>query len=134
LHRRHFVANKWLRDVVNLVSPSRKALRHAKQRLESVLEPEERTGLARVMALDVFAAAAATYRLDGVAVITADSLIASFARRAGFRVITDEIEAGFRAVAEAGARILGRSGVGGIFSPSDRHTTCNSRRYRCGVT
>jgi 2-phospho-L-lactate guanylyltransferase (CobY/MobA/RfbA family) len=41
-------------------------------------------------------------------------LIASFARWQGFRVIADETEAGFRAAATAGARILGRSGARGI--------------------
>jgi 2-phospho-L-lactate/phosphoenolpyruvate guanylyltransferase len=91
-----------------------KRLRHAKQRLDRVLQPDERTSLAHAMALDVFAAAAATRRLAGIAVITADSLIAGFAHREGFRVIADETETGFRAAAEAGARILGRSGARGI--------------------
>lgn len=91
-----------------------KRLKHAKRRLECVLEAEERAGFARAMVLDVFAAAVGTRQLAGVAVITADTAIARLARREGFRVIVDDAEAGFRAAASAGARALRQSGVGGI--------------------
>jgi 2-phospho-L-lactate/phosphoenolpyruvate guanylyltransferase len=91
-----------------------KRLKHAKRRLECVLEAEERAGFARAMVLDVFAAAMRTRQLAGVAVITADMTIARLARREGFRVIVDDAEAGFRPAASAGARALRQSGVGGI--------------------
>lgn len=91
-----------------------KRLKHAKRRLACVLEPEERAGFAQTMALDVFAAAGGASELAGIAVITADAVIARLARREGFRVIADDAEAGFRAAASAGARALAGSGARGI--------------------
>lgn len=91
-----------------------KPLRQAKQRLAALLRPDERAGLARAMALDVFEAAAGARELAGVAVITRDPDVASSARQRGFRVI-DEGEAGdLCAAAEAGAETLRREGAAGV--------------------
>ena len=91
-----------------------KPLRQAKRRLAALLRPDERTELARAMALDVFDAAAGARELAGVAVITRDPDVASSARRRGFRVIDEDEGSDLCAAAEAGAENLRREGATGV--------------------
>jgi 2-phospho-L-lactate/phosphoenolpyruvate guanylyltransferase len=91
-----------------------KRLEKAKQRLANVLEPQACAEFARRMALDVFAAAARARRLAGVAVITADPVIAQIARLRGFRSFDDKIEGGMRLAVEAGVRTLASCGATGV--------------------
>jgi 2-phospho-L-lactate/phosphoenolpyruvate guanylyltransferase len=91
-----------------------KRLEKAKQRLAAVLEPHACAEFARIMALDVFAAAARARRLAGVAVITADPVVTHIARRKGFCSFEDKIEGGMCLAVEAGAKALASCGATGV--------------------
>lgn len=91
-----------------------KRLEKAKQRLAAVLEPQACAEFARIMALDVFAAAARARRLAGVAVITADPVVAHIARCKGFRSFDDKVEGGMCLAVETGAKALASCGATGV--------------------
>ena len=66
-----------------------KELEGAKQRLSSVLSPEERRVLATTMLEDVLDAVSAVHELAGVLVVTVDPAATSLATRYGARIVTD---------------------------------------------
>jgi 2-phospho-L-lactate/phosphoenolpyruvate guanylyltransferase len=67
-----------------------KILAGAKQRLSSVLSPEERFSLAQAMCEDVLQAIAHWQTRPAVAVVTSDSFARDLARRFGFEAIADD--------------------------------------------
>jgi 2-phospho-L-lactate/phosphoenolpyruvate guanylyltransferase len=71
-----------------------KNLANAKQRLSSVLGPEERGELARAMCEDVLGAVASWRGRPEVAAVTGDPFAAELARGFGFGVITDQFNPG----------------------------------------
>lgn len=87
-----------------------KTLTDAKQRLSSVLTPEERFALAQAMCEDVLRALASWQRRPSVAVVTSDPFARDLAARLHFDVIADDnsgetsaIEMATRACKERGA-------------------------------
>jgi len=79
-----------------------KDLRGAKQRLSSILSPEERTQLARAMAEDVFDALVPFASSPGVAVVSGDIWASQQAKRRGFTIVLDDAQAGETAAIEMG--------------------------------
>lgn len=71
-----------------------KDTRTAKQRLSSLLDQETRTVLARTMLEDVLSAIAASSRLTGLVVVTADPAVISIARGYDARILADGGEFG----------------------------------------
>src|SRR5260370_23718390 len=67
-----------------------KNLVNAKQRLSSILSPEERFALARAMCEDVLQALSRWQKRPSVAVVTSDSLARDLAARFNFEVIADD--------------------------------------------
>ena len=67
-----------------------KNLVDAKQRLSSILSPEERFALARAMCEDVLQVLARWQRRPSVAVVTSDSFARDLAARFNFEVVTDD--------------------------------------------
>src|SRR4051794_19205045 len=91
----------------------------AKQRLASVLTPEQRQQFAAAMLEDVLAALADA-PLDGIMVNTVDPLATELARRYGARVITQAARDGHTAAVAAMARILAEEGRAGMLTvPGD---------------
>jgi 2-phospho-L-lactate guanylyltransferase len=91
----------------------------AKQRLASVLTPDQRQLFAATMLEDVLAALAAA-PLDGIMVNTVDPLATELARRYGARVITQAARDGHTAAVAAMARILAEEGRAGMLTvPGD---------------
>jgi len=73
----------------------------AKQRLASVLSPQERYLLAEAMVQDVLDALQAASGLAGIAILTVDAVAARIAQRRGLRVIEDCAAEGHTRVANA---------------------------------
>jgi 2-phospho-L-lactate guanylyltransferase len=91
----------------------------AKQRLASLLTPEQRQALAAAMLEDVLAALVDA-PLAGVVVNTVDPLATELARRYGARVITDGARDGHSGAVAAMARLLGEEGRTGMLTvPGD---------------
>jgi 2-phospho-L-lactate guanylyltransferase len=67
-----------------------KNLADAKQRLSSVLSPEERRALARAMCEDVLQALALWHSRPAVAVVTSDSFARDLASRFNFEIVADD--------------------------------------------
>jgi 2-phospho-L-lactate guanylyltransferase len=91
----------------------------AKQRLASLLTPEQRQALAAAMLEDVLAALVDA-PLAGVVVNTVDPLATELARRYGARVVTDGARDGHSGAVAAMARLLGEEGRAGMLTvPGD---------------
>jgi 2-phospho-L-lactate guanylyltransferase len=91
----------------------------AKQRLASLLTPEQRQALAAARLEDVLAALVDA-PLAGVVVNTVDPLATELARRYGARVITDGARDGHSGAVAAMARLLGEEGRAGMLTvPGD---------------
>jgi 2-phospho-L-lactate guanylyltransferase len=91
----------------------------AKQRLASLLTPQQRQALAAAMLEDVLAALVDA-PLAGVVVNTVDPLATELARRYGARVITDGARDGHSGAVAAMARLLGEEGRAGMLTvPGD---------------
>jgi 2-phospho-L-lactate guanylyltransferase len=71
-----------------------KNLAAAKQRLSSILSPEERFALAQALCEDVLQALARWHRRPAVAVVTSDSFARDLAARCHFEVIPDDLNSG----------------------------------------
>jgi 2-phospho-L-lactate/phosphoenolpyruvate guanylyltransferase len=92
----------------------------AKQRLSSVLSPEERRALAITMLADVLDAVSAVGELAGVLVVTVDPAATSLAARYGARVVTEGARDGHAGAVTAAARLLVREGRAGMMTmPGD---------------
>jgi 2-phospho-L-lactate/phosphoenolpyruvate guanylyltransferase len=91
----------------------------AKQRLASLLTPEQRQALAAAMLEDVLIALVGA-PLAGIMVNTLDPIAAELARRYGARVVTDGARDGHSGAVAAMARILGGEGRAGMLTvPGD---------------
>lgn len=91
----------------------------AKQRLASLLTPEQRQALAAAMLEDVLAALADA-PLAGIMVNTLEPFASELARRYGARVITEGARDGHTGAVAAMARILGAEGRQGMLTvPGD---------------
>jgi 2-phospho-L-lactate/phosphoenolpyruvate guanylyltransferase len=91
----------------------------AKQRLASLLTPEQRQALAAAMLEDVLTALADA-PIAGIMVNTLDPIAAELARRYGARVVTEGARDGHSGAVAAMARILGDEGRDGMLTvPGD---------------
>ena len=91
----------------------------AKQRLASLLTPEQRQALAAAMLEDVLAALAGA-PLAGIMVNTLEPIAVELARRYGARVVTDDARSGHTGAVTAMARILAAEGREGMLTvPGD---------------
>ena len=90
----------------------------AKQRLTSLLTPEQRRALAEAMLEDVLAALAEA-PLAGIMVNTVDPKATELARRYGARVVTDDAHTGHTGAVTAMARILAAEGNDMLTVPGD---------------
>ena len=116
-----------------------KNLADAKQRLSSVLSPEERFALARAMCEDVLQALARWQSRPAVAVVTSDSFARDLAARFNFEVVADDnsgetsaIEMATAVCRERGARsTLGGSGR---YSFDRQCRTAEDRRPRSSLS
>ncbi len=91
----------------------------AKQRLASLLTPEQRQALAAAMLEDVLAALVDA-PLAGIMVNTVDPIASELARRYGARVVTEGARDGHTGAVMAMARILGGEGREGMLTvPGD---------------
>ena len=104
----------------------------AKQRLASLLTPEQRQALAAAMLEDVLAALAGA-PLAGIMVNTLDPIAVELARRYGARVVTDDARSGHTGAVTAMARMLGRGGARGDADGAWRHSARDCRGDRRGV-
>ena len=97
-----------------------KELAGAKQRLSSVLSPDERRLLATTMLEDVLEAVSAVRELAGVLVVTVDPAATSLASRYGARIVTEGAREGHTGAVTAAARLLVREGQTGMITmPGD---------------
>lgn len=88
-----------------------KNLKNAKQRLASLLEPEERLSLAQAMLEDVLRTLAGWARRPEVAVVTSDSFAGEMARQLHFEVIPDDANHSETNAIEMATRICVSRGV-----------------------
>ncbi len=96
-----------------------KNLDNAKQRLSSVLSPEERLALARAMCEDVLQTLAQWQRRPAVAVVTSDNFARDLAARFNFEVIADD-NSGETSAIEMATAICRERGVGStLVVPAD---------------
>jgi 2-phospho-L-lactate/phosphoenolpyruvate guanylyltransferase len=86
----------------------------AKGRLAGLLDPAERSALARAMLEDVLAALRAAPEVAGVLVVTAEAEAAEVAARGGARVLAEPVPAGLNAALAEGAALLAAEGAGAL--------------------
>jgi 2-phospho-L-lactate guanylyltransferase len=92
----------------------------AKQRLASLLRPEQREILAETMLEDVLSALAGAIRLAGILVNTVDPRAATLAERYGARVVSDGARDGHTGAVNGMARVLAAEGKGALLTiPGD---------------
>jgi 2-phospho-L-lactate guanylyltransferase len=92
----------------------------AKQRLASLLSPDQREILAETMLEDVLSALAAATRLAGILVNTVDPRAATLAERYGGRVVTEGARDGHTGAVNGMARVLAAEGSGALLTlPGD---------------
>jgi 2-phospho-L-lactate guanylyltransferase len=92
----------------------------AKQRLASLLSPEQREVLAETMLEDVLSALAGATRLAGIMVNTVDPRAAALAERYGARVVTEGARDGHTGAVNGMARVLTAEGHGALLTlPGD---------------
>jgi 2-phospho-L-lactate guanylyltransferase len=92
----------------------------AKQRLSSLMTPDQRRSLAAAMLEDVLAALVGANHLAGILVNTLDPLATALAHRFGARVITEDARSGHTGAVAAMARVLTREDHAGMLAlPGD---------------
>ena len=97
-----------------------KNLAAAKQRLSSILNPEERFALAQAMCEDVLATLAHWQERPAVALVTSDPFTRELAARFGFEVIPDGDNSGETHAIEMATRICCEQGAGStLVIPAD---------------
>jgi 2-phospho-L-lactate/phosphoenolpyruvate guanylyltransferase len=96
-----------------------KNLVDAKQRLSSILSPEERFALARAMCEDVLQALARWQSRPSVAVVTSDSFARDLAARFNFEVVTDDNSGETSAIEMATAFCKQRGADSTLVVPAD---------------
>src|SRR4029077_17306378 len=96
-----------------------KNLADAKQRLSSILSPEERFALARAMCEDVMQAFARWQNLPSVAVVTSYSVARDLAARFNFEVVADDNSGETSAIEMATAFCRERGAESTLVVPAD---------------
>jgi len=97
-----------------------KNLANAKQRLSSVLSPEERLALARAMCEDVLSTVASWAGRPDVAVVTSDPFANALAERFRFEVIRDDVNPGETGAIEIATKVCCDRGAGNtLVIPAD---------------
>lgn len=97
-----------------------KDLRQAKQRLASLLSPEERRTLCLVMLEDVLSALAAARRLDNVLVYSPDEDVLAAARKYGMEAVRERVATGqSAAVSQAIPLCVARGATSVVTIPVD---------------
>jgi 2-phospho-L-lactate guanylyltransferase len=96
-----------------------KILADAKQRLSSILSPEERVALAQAMCEDVLQTLATWENRPPVAVVTSDSFASDLAARFKFDVITDENSGETSAIEMATAECKAQGARSTLVVPAD---------------
>jgi 2-phospho-L-lactate/phosphoenolpyruvate guanylyltransferase len=96
-----------------------KNLAEAKQRLSSILSPEERLALAQAMCEDVLEALARWRRRPPVAVVTSDSFASKLAARFNFEVVADDNAGETGAIEMATAVCRARGAESTLVVPAD---------------
>ena len=96
-----------------------KNLVDAKQRLSSILSPEERFALARAMCEDVLQALARWQSCPSVAVVTSDSFARDLAARFNFEVVSDDNSGETSAIDRATAFCRQRGAESTLVIPAD---------------
>jgi 2-phospho-L-lactate guanylyltransferase len=96
-----------------------KNLAEAKQRLSSILSPEERLALAQAMCEDVLEALARWQRRPPVAVVTSDSFASDLAARFNFEVVADDNSGETGAIEMATAVCRARGAESTLVVPAD---------------
>jgi 2-phospho-L-lactate/phosphoenolpyruvate guanylyltransferase len=96
-----------------------KNLVDAKQRLSSILTPEERLALAQTMCEDVLQALAHWQERPAVAVVTNDSFACELAARFNFEVIADDNSGETNAIEVATAVCIERGAASTLVVPAD---------------
>lgn len=96
-----------------------KNLGQAKQRLSSILSPEERLALAQAMCEDVLEALARWRSRPPVAVVTSDSFAGELAARFNFEVVADENSGETSAIEMATAVCRARGAESTLVVPAD---------------
>jgi 2-phospho-L-lactate guanylyltransferase len=96
-----------------------KNLAEAKQRLSSILSPEERLALARAMCEDVLEALARWRSRPPVAVVTSDSFASDLAARFNFEVVADDNSGETDAIEMATAVCRARGAESTLVVPAD---------------
>jgi 2-phospho-L-lactate guanylyltransferase len=96
-----------------------KNLVDAKQRLSSILSPEERLALARAMCEDVLQVLARWQSRPSVAVVTSDSFARDLAARFNFEVVADDNSGETSAIAMATAFCRERGAESTLVVPAD---------------
>lgn len=96
-----------------------KNLAYAKQRLSSVLNPEQRFALAQAMCQDVLQALARWQARPSVAVVTNDSFARELASRFNFEVIADDNSGETNAIAMATAHCIACGAESTLVVPAD---------------
>jgi 2-phospho-L-lactate guanylyltransferase len=92
----------------------------AKQRLQTILTPEERESLFRAMLQDVVAAVASARGLDGLAIVSSDPLGVALARRQGALLIAEDTNRGQSSAISSAVDALMAKGVKRILTiPGD---------------
>src|SRR5580658_3630881 len=88
-----------------------KNLANAKQRLSSILSPEERFALAQAMCEDVLQALASWKNRPAVAVVTSDSFARDLAARFNFDVVADDQNLGETSAIERATAVCRERGA-----------------------
>ncbi|MFI5115043.1 MAG: 2-phospho-L-lactate guanylyltransferase [Terriglobales bacterium] len=88
-----------------------KNLADAKQRLSSILSPEERFALAQAMCEDVLQALARWQSRPAVAVVTSDSFARDLAARFNFEVVADDLNSGETSAIEMATAVCRERGA-----------------------
>ena len=96
-----------------------KNLVDAKQRLSSILNPEERFALAQAMCEDVLQALSRWVGRPPVAVVTSDSFARELAERFNFEVVADDNSGETSAIEMATAVCTGRGATSTLVVPAD---------------
>ncbi|MGD0790605.1 MAG: 2-phospho-L-lactate guanylyltransferase [Terriglobales bacterium] len=97
-----------------------KNLADAKQRLSSILSPEERFALAQAMCEDVLQALASWQSRPAVAVVTSDSFARDLASRFSFEVVADDLNSGETSAIEMATAVCRERGAGStLVVPAD---------------
>ena len=97
-----------------------KDMTEAKQRLGTMLRPDERRGLFQAMAEDVVEILSSVSALDGVMIVSGDPFAERLSRRYGTRLLYEKEQQGHTAAVAHAARVLSEEGADGMLQlPGD---------------